>query len=76
MWNAKVLKDQRIEIFDNSSDEILNSTKEFLENKNYEKFNYKELKKIVNNKLILKNIRYLMLRNLSTYFIKKNLHAK
>lgn len=76
IWNSEVLKDQKIEIFDNSSDEILNSTKEFLENKNYEKFNYEELKKIANNKLILKNIRYLMLRNLSTYYIKKNLHAK
>ena len=57
---------------DNTKDEILNSIIEFNNEKKIETINYEKLKIILNEKKIIKNIKNLMIRNTSKYFIDKN----
>ena len=73
IWDIKILEKKDIEIKNNSKDEILNSIIELNESKKINTINLNNLKKIKNEKRIIKNTKYLMMRNTSKYFLNKNL---
>ena len=73
IWDIKILEKKDIEVIDNSKDEILNSIIELNESKKINTINLNNLKRITNEKRIIKNTKYLMMRNTSKYFLNKNL---
>ena len=71
VWESEILASKSINFMNNSSDEILEATKEMIDdkitqnkNKVLEYFNY--------NKINIQHSNFSILRNLSSYFINKN----
>ena len=71
VWESEILESKNISFMNNSSDEILEATKEMIDDKITQNKN-KILEYLSCNKINIQHSNFLILRNLSSYYIKKN----
>ena len=71
IWESEILESKNINFMNNSSDEILEATKEMIDDKITQNKN-KILEYLSYNKINIQHSNFSILRNLSTYYIKKN----
>tara|TARA_B100000161_G_scaffold265358_1_gene241193 strand:- start:2217 stop:3524 length:1308 start_codon:yes stop_codon:yes gene_type:complete len=71
VWESEILELKNINFMNNSSDEILEATKEMIDGKITQNKN-KVLEYLSNNKINIQHSNFSILRNLSSYYINKN----